>query len=298
VEKGHESWRTADWSALTVIDQRRLHETAVVLHSLDSFLTGESWHLKGSTAVLGWTGPTARLPQDIDLSMSRAAGLRLLQASALPAGPHGEQVRLLRSEPVVFHTPGKAAVHRASIEMRDADGWDRALLNVLLVPDDASPDQRTAMISFPVTALPAVTVPAATLSRCLAQKLLRYARLRGEGKVNTRWTDLTDFLLAAASTRAPALGLDEVRRDVAVEFAAMGRAWPMRLPPPPAEWLDFWDTAVFRDGHVFGPLAAAVERVERFWDPVLTRSVALTTTPPPMPSSLTWSPHSWTWAST
>lgn len=294
--KGHEAWRREDWPALTVVDQRRIRETTVILHSLNRFLAGEAWHLKGSTALLGWTGPTARLPQDIDLSIPRSAGLTLLSASALPTGPSGEDIRLLKSEPVVFHTPGKAQVHRASIEMRDAEGVGRALLNVLLVPDHAAPDQRTARITLPATTLPAVTVPAATLSRCLAQKLLRYAQLREKGRINTRWTDLTDFLLAAASTRAPGLHLDEVRRDVFVEFATMGRAWPVRLPPPPAEWLDFWDTAVFQDGREFGRLAAAVELVERFWDAVL-ETPAVSTSMAVKGSSPTWSPRSWAWES-
>ncbi|MGW2332128.1 nucleotidyl transferase AbiEii/AbiGii toxin family protein [Streptomyces sp. NPDC001700] len=284
---------------LPTADRYLVQSVAVVLSSIDRLLPPEGWHLKGSTAILGWIGPSARLPNDVDLALSASAGRLLLSASELPPGPQRESIQLVRSEPVVFSSPDRATVHRALIRVRAGQDIGTALLNILLVPDaQAAADSRTARLEFP--GLPSlVTVPAATLSRCLAQKLLRYTRQRGGGKINTRWTDLTDFLLAAASPMAPALFLEEVRRDVAIEFAAMGRQWPTHLPPPPKEWLDFWDTTSFRDGLEFGRLPEAVDRLARFWNPVLETPVA-PYGPPTAPARVVepqvWSCGAWQWA--
>lgn len=199
----------------------------------------------------------------------------------------------------MFSSPGRATVHRALVRVRAGEAIGKVLLNILLVPDgEAAGDNRTAPLDFPGRNAP-VTVPAATLSRCLAQKLLRYTRRRDGGKINTRWTDLTDFLLAAESPLAPALLLDEVRRDVAIEFAAMGRTWPDHLPQPPWEWLDFWDTATFRDGLEFGRLPEAADRLAEFWNPVLETRVAPygpSTAPAPPTAPQVWSPSTWQWA--
>ncbi|WP_308283795.1 nucleotidyl transferase AbiEii/AbiGii toxin family protein [Streptomyces buecherae] len=263
------TWTAADWAGLPTVDRQQLRATGAVLAALDRALRGVNWHLKGSTALLGWLGPTARMPGDVDLAVPADIGHELLRGADLPPGPDGAHVRLLRTEPVVFSSPGRAAVHRALVGVRHERDDDRVLLNVLLVPEArAARDTRTAPLAFPADA-GSVTVPAATLSRCLAQKLLRYARRREAGKINTRWADLADFLIAAASPRAPKLALDELRRDVAVEFAAMRRDWPATLPPPPREWLDFWDTATFRAGWPFGRLPEAVTRLTGFWEPVL-----------------------------
>ncbi len=229
------AWTAADWAGLTTVDRRQLSSTGALLAALGRALRGANWHLKGSTALLGWLGPTARIPGDVDLAVPAEIGRELLRGAELPPGPDGARVRLLRSEPVVFSSPGRAAVHRALAGVRHEQGDDRVLLNVLLVPEArAARDARTAPLAFPADPGP-VSVPAATLSRCPAQKLLRYARRREARKINTRWTDLADFLIAAASRRAPKLVWDELRRDVAVEFAAMGRDWPATLPPPPRE---------------------------------------------------------------
>ncbi|WEV26377.1 nucleotidyl transferase AbiEii/AbiGii toxin family protein [Streptomyces sp. 71268] len=263
------TWTAADWAGLPTVDRHQLRSMGLALAAFDRALRGVNWHLKGSTALLGWLGPTARMPGDVDLAVPAGIGRELLRGAGLPPGPDGARVRLLRTEPVVFSSPGRAAVHRALVGVRHERGDDRVLLNVLLVPENrAARDARTAPLAFPADTGP-VTVPAATLSRCLAQKLLRYARRREAGKINTRWADLADFLIAATSLRAPKLVLDELRRDVAVEFAAMGRDWPTTLPPPPLEWLDFWDAATFHAGWPFGRLPEAAARLAGFWEPVL-----------------------------
>ncbi|QKW54632.1 nucleotidyl transferase AbiEii/AbiGii toxin family protein [Streptomyces buecherae] len=291
---------------LPTVDRQQLRSTASVLAAVGRALRGVNWHLKGSTALLGWLGPTARMPDDVDLAVPADIGHELLRAADLPPGPDGAHVRLLRTEPVVFSSPGRAAVHRALVGVRHERADARVLLNVLLVPETgAARDARTAPLAFPLDAGSVVTVPTATLSRCLAQKLLRYARRREAGKINTRWADLADFLIAATSPRAPKLVLEELRRDVAVEFAAMGRDWPTTLPPPPLEWLDFWDTATFRAGWPFGRLPEAVARLAGFWEPVLevpAEPYGPEGAAPCGPADTTacgparvWSPGAWEW---
>ncbi|MFT2017431.1 hypothetical protein ACMA1D_16565 [Streptomyces sp. 796.1] len=301
------AWRAADFTGLDTGLRHELAAVAAVLAGIDRALPGAPWHLKGSSALLGWIGPTARPPADVDLALPAGPGGALLRTAELPPGPDGERLRLLRTEPVVFSRPGRVAVHRALVRVMSGVGNVRAaggvrgvggmgrvdgmggagaapgmqvgaltdvLLNIVLVPDDiAARDARTAPLAFPGAPGPCV-VPAATFGRCLAQKLLRYARLRDGGKINTRWSDVADFLIAAASPRAPLLELVRLRQDVAAECAALDRPWPAELPPPPAEWLDFWDTATFQHGWPFGRLPEAVARVERFWGPVLAAPVA------------------------
>ncbi|MER0243778.1 hypothetical protein AAHZ94_17550 [Streptomyces sp. HSW2009] len=308
------AWRAADRVELGTGLRHELTAIAAVLAGIDRALPGAPWHLKGSSALLGWAGPTARPPADVDLALPAGPGAALLRAAELPPGPGGERLRLLRTEPVVFSRPGRVAVHRVLVRVMSGVGGvgevggmggvrpaggaggmggagavdgagappgiqvgaltDDVLLNIVLVPDDiAARDTRTAPLAFPAAPGPCV-VPAATFGRCLAQKLLRYARLRDGGKINTRWSDVADFLIAAASPRAPLLELTGLRQDVAAECAALHRPWPAELPPPPAEWLDFWDTATFQYGWPFGRLSEAVARVERFWGPVLAVPVA------------------------
>ncbi|MEU9609803.1 hypothetical protein [Streptomyces sp. NPDC048057] len=284
------AWRAGESAGLPLLDRQRIDAVAAVLAGVVHVLPPHGWHLKGSAAHLGWLGPAARLPNDVDLCVPAGAAPRLLSPTTLPPRADGTSVRLLRAEPIVFSSPDRATAHRVLAEVADRPGGAavaRVLLNVLLVPDArAAADTRTAPLSFPSTAGP-VTVPAGTLSRLVAQKLLRYTRLR-DGKVNTRWADLLDVLLTAAASRAPALDLGELRHDITVEFAEMHRPWPTRLPAPPAEWLDFWDNATFLHALPFGRLPDAVRQLERFLLPVLEG--------PERPASArVWSPGAWEW---
>ncbi|MFH8616634.1 nucleotidyl transferase AbiEii/AbiGii toxin family protein [Streptomyces sp. NPDC017979] len=285
------AWGGGQFAGLGALDRQRIDVVAAVLDGVGRVLPAQGWHLKGSAALLGWLGPAARLPNDVDLCLASGMAPRLLSPVALPRAQGGACVRLLRAEPIVFSSPDRATAHRVLAEVADRPGGvvvGRVLLNVLLVPDvRAAADARTAPLHFPSSA-GAVTVPAGTLSRLVAQKLLRYTRLR-DGKVNTRWADLMDVLLVAASHRAPALHLGELRHDIAVEFTEMRRPWPARLPAPPAEWLDFWDNATFLHALPFGRLPDAVGQLERFLLPVLEGSEQ------PAPARA-WSPGAWEWA--
>ncbi|MFD9881716.1 nucleotidyl transferase AbiEii/AbiGii toxin family protein [Streptomyces alboflavus] len=257
------------WRSRPLADRHHLTALAIVLHGFRQALDPGSWYLKGSVALAAWIGPAARLPNDLDLVVPDDAGRRLLASGTLPPGPRGESLRLTRHEPVMFSAGAKPPVYRALVAVEGPESLPPVLLGLVLVPEaDARGDERTTLLDFPGPT-GAVTVPSVTGYRFLTQKLLRYARQRSGGRVNTHWWDLSDMLLAAAHPAFPALRLGELRRDLTVEVAGRGMVLPACLPAPPAEWLDFWDTATFTHGLPFGRLPAAAERLARFWEPVL-----------------------------
>ncbi|WP_405643916.1 nucleotidyl transferase AbiEii/AbiGii toxin family protein [Streptomyces uncialis] len=296
--EGRHAWQPADWTGLTSSTRHPLHCVAGVLCGVSRLLPEGRWHLKGSTALLGWTGPTARLPDDVDLSVAQDVADLLLTAGELPGGAAGERLRLLRAEPMVFSTGGRAPVHRALVRVDGPEVSGEVLLNVAPRPvAEVAADRRTAPLSFPLPGGGTVVVPAATFGRCLAQKLLRYTLRRSGDRRNTRWSDLLDFLSAASAPRAPVLTLGVLRRDVAAELAVVGRAWP-DLPVPPAEWLDHWDSAVFRSGLPFGRLPDAAERAARFWRPVLSAPPGAAPVPgteAPYAPERVWNFSEWRW---
>ncbi|GHC60676.1 nucleotidyl transferase AbiEii/AbiGii toxin family protein [Streptomyces flavofungini] len=261
---------TADvWHSRPLADRHHLTALAVVLHCFRQALEPGSWYLKGSAALAAWIGAAARLPNDLDLVVPDDAGRRLLASGTLPPGPRGESVRVTRHEPVVFSAGAKPPVHRALVAVDGPEALPPVLLGLVLVPEtDAGDAERVTPLDFPGPT-GTVTVPSVTGYRFLTQKLLRYARQRSGGRVNTHWWDLSDMLLAAAHPDFPELRLGELRRDLATEVAGRGLALPDRLPAPPTEWLDFWDTATFAHGLPFGRLPEAAERLSHFWEPVL-----------------------------
>ncbi|PVC92647.1 hypothetical protein DBP19_14910 [Streptomyces sp. CS090A] len=283
------SWHSGEEACQTTPDEAALRGVGTLLGAVDAALPPESWHLKGSAALLAWCGPGARMPEDVDLSLAEGAAGPLLTPGVLPTAGTGAEVRILRSERMVFRRSGRAPVHRALARIEAAGLSVEVPLNLALAPDGAAyADTRTGMLLFPAGPQPS-GVPAATFGRCLAQKLLRYTLPRSGGRVATRWTDLLDFLVCASSTRAPGLGLVALRSDVTAELEAVGRDWPT-LPTPPAEWLDFWDAAMFRYGHSHGRLDEAVDRAEAFWRPVLAGR------PGEAGAVGVWDPATWTWA--
>ncbi|WP_407560044.1 nucleotidyl transferase AbiEii/AbiGii toxin family protein [Streptomyces sp. 184] len=274
------AWRPADEPRLPTPDRHTLRGTGILLDAVNSVLADADWHLKGSAALLAWAGPGARMPEDVDLAV--AAGR---VGAVLPGGSLSRHaaVRVVRAERIMFRSGDRAPVHRALARVSGAGLSVEILLNVAEVPDEAAyADARRSPLVFPGG--PAPAVPAATFGRCLAQKLLRYTLRRTGGRIATRWSDLLDFLLCVSSTRSPGLALAALRRDVAAELTVVGRDWPP-LPVPPAEWLDFWDTAVFRRGLDVGRLPEAVERAHAFWGPVLAEN----------PPDGRWDPGRWAW---
>ncbi|UNO42198.1 nucleotidyl transferase AbiEii/AbiGii toxin family protein [Streptomyces sp. MST-110588] len=242
---------------------------AITLHSLRAALAPDSWYVKGSAALSAWIGPAARLPNDLDLVVPAKAAQRLLMQDALPYGPRGESLCVARHEPVVFSSGSSPTVYRALVEIRGPEMLPPVLLNLLLAQEGEGRDrERTTLLGFPGPT-GEVTVPSVTGYRFLAEKLVRYSRQRSGGRVNTRWQDLTDMLRAVAHPAFPALRLKALCQDLMTEMADHGRTPPACLPAPPAEWLDFWDTATFVDGLPFGRLPEAAGRLARFWEPVL-----------------------------
>ncbi|MFJ1590522.1 hypothetical protein ACIOD0_09790 [Kitasatospora albolonga] len=285
------SWHAGEEAVrLNTPDEFAVRGVGALLGAVDSALPRGSWHLKGSAALLAWCGPGARMPEDVDLYLAEKAAGPLLAPGALPPPAPGTEVRIVRSERMVFRRSGRAPVHRALAHVEAAGLTVDVPLNLSLAPDSAaSADTRTGRLLFPTGPEPS-GVPAATFGRCLAQKLLRYTLPRSGGRIATRWTDLLDFLVCASSSRAPELGLTALQADLKAELKAVDRVWPA-LPTPPAEWLDFWDAAMFRHGLPYGRLADAVARAEAFWEPVLADGPGGAGA-----GTRTWDPASWAWA--
>lgn len=285
------AWHPDDADRPATPDQHTLRAMGALLDSVDAALPRDVWHLKGSAALLAWSGPGARLPEDVDLAVAEGAAGPLLTGGALPAATPGTAVRILRAERMVFSRGDRPPVHRALARVGAPGLSVDVLLNLALVPDDAAAaDTRTGVLFFPHG--PEAGLPAAAFGRCLAQKLLRYTLRRSGGRVATRWTDLLDFLLCASSAQAPGLTLSSLRADVAAESEAVGRDWPS-LPVPPAEWLDFWDSAMFRHGLPYGRLTEAVTRAETLWAPVLAGVPGVAGAAEP---DRVWDPALWAWA--
>lgn len=279
--------------SLTTPDRHVLRAVGAVLGAVKALLPSEGWHLKGSAALLGWAGPGARIPEDVDLAVAEGAAGALLVTGALPSPAPGTCVSVLRSERMTFHRADRPPVHRVLARVEVADVTVDVPLNLALIPDrEASADARTGALAFPGGPEP-TGVPAATYGRCLAQKLLRYTLHRSGGRRATRWTDLLDFLLCAESARAPRLGLWSLRTDIVAELAVVERDWPS-LPAPPAEWLDFWDAAMFRYGHSYGRLDEAVAKAEAFWGPVLAAGPG----GEDVAAGPVWDPGAWAWRTT
>ncbi|MEV0846273.1 nucleotidyl transferase AbiEii/AbiGii toxin family protein [Streptomyces sp. NPDC049954] len=285
------AWHPHDERLLTTPEQHTLHSAGALLTAVREALAPGTWYLKGSAALLAWSGPGARLPEDVDLAVETEAAGPLLKAGELPARTPRTRVRILRAEPMAFHRADRPPVHR-SLARVEAPGLSvEVLLNLALVPrGTTAADARTGPLFFPGG--PSATgVPAATFGRCLAQKLLRYTLRRSGGRIGTRWTDLLDFVLCASSDRAPRLRLASLRTEVAAELEVVGRPWP-ELSEPPPEWLDFWDSAMFRHRLPYGRLPEAARSAEAFWEPVLARHPAGRGTE----ADAVWDPAAWTWS--
>lgn len=289
VGDGATPWNVEAFQQLSQADLLMVHAYGAVIGSVSTMLSNRDWHLKGAAALLGYVGPTARLPHDIDISVNVDCAAALLRPARLPDAPRGlngrqAPIQLVRVEPIVF-TGGRARpqVYRALISVGSDPVLTNIVMDVLVVSEaDALSEHRVEALSFPAAGDP---IPAATLSRCLAQKLLRYTWRRSGSRVNTRWSDLRDFLTAAASRATSGLTSAELIEDIRVEFARMERTPPPTLPEPPREWLDFWDTEMFLSGLTFGSLDEAAKRLAAFWEPVLAGPEL----------SVRWSPKDWSW---
>lgn len=268
-----------------------MRAVAITLHSFREALASGSWYLKGSAALTAWIGPAARLPNDIDLVLPAEVGRRLLASSALPLGPRGESLRLARYERVVFSSAEAPTVYRALVDIRGPERLPAVLLGLLLVPEtDAGNKERVTSIDFPGPT-GAVTVPSVTEYRFLVQKLMRYTRQRSNGRINSHWWDLSDMLLAVSHPAFSALRLERLHRNLITEMAEHNMPTPTALPRPPAEWLDFWDSATFSQRLPFGRLSEAADLLEHFWAPVLRHHGKRGAEP----VDALWAPDAWEW---
>ncbi|MFD8395999.1 nucleotidyl transferase AbiEii/AbiGii toxin family protein [Streptomyces sp. NPDC059680] len=267
---------------------------AITLYGFRETLAPDSWYLKGSAALTAWIGPAARIPNDVDLVLPAVTGRQLLSTGALSLGPRGESLHLTRHEPVVFSSRAAPTVYRALVDIRGSELLPPVLLGLLLIPEaEAGNQERTTLLDFPGPT-GAVTVPSVTGYRFLAQKLVRYTRRRSGGRINTHWWDLSDMLLAASDPAFPALRLGRLCQEVITEMTDCGVILPAALPRPPAEWLDFWDTATFIQRLPFGRLPEAADLLARFWEPVL-RHPEYTKDDGRDPVDAVWTPDAWGW---
>ncbi|QKW06322.1 nucleotidyl transferase AbiEii/AbiGii toxin family protein [Streptomyces sp. NA04227] len=282
------------WNSRPLADRHHLTALAITLHSLRQALGPDNWYLKGSAALTAWIGPSARLPNDLDLALGAEAGRELLASAALPSGPRGESLTVTRHEPVVFSSGSAPTVYRALVSITGPEKLPPVLLGLLLTPEAlARSSARTVPLDFPGPT-GAVTVPSVSGYRFLTEKLLRYTRRRSGGRVNTHWWDLSDMLLAVAHPAFPALELTAMRQDLVADMTDRGLVPPARLPAPPAEWLDFWDTATFVDRLPFGRLPEAADRLSRFWERVL-RSPEPAARDDVNSVGSVWSSQAWAW---
>ncbi|MER6162802.1 nucleotidyl transferase AbiEii/AbiGii toxin family protein [Streptomyces sp. NPDC001868] len=280
-----------DWRSRSLADQQYVEAVAITLHSFREALDPSTWYLKGSAALTAWIGPASRLPNDVDLVLPIDVGRRLLASNALPLGPRGESLRVVRHEPVVFSSAAAPTVYRALVDIRGPERLPAVPLGLLLVPEaDARNDERVTLLDFPGPT-GAVTVRSVTGYRFLAQKLMRYTHQRSSGRINTHWWDLSDMLLAVSHPAFPALQLARLYQSVITEIADHGVTFPTALPGPPAEWLDFWDTATFLQRLPFGRLSEAADRLGCFWDPVLKHLEESSGNP----VDTVWMPDKWGW---
>ncbi|MFI2613730.1 nucleotidyl transferase AbiEii/AbiGii toxin family protein [Streptomyces sp. NPDC018584] len=281
--------------SLPVADRHHLEAVAITLHGFQQALAPDTWYLKGSAALAAWIGPAARLPNDLDLVVPDEAGRQLLTSGTLPPGPRGETLRVTRHEPVLFSSGASPTVYRALVDISGPEALPPVLLGLLLAPEAGSRNhERITLLDFPGP-VGAVTVPSVTGYRFLTQKLLRYTRRRSGGRVNTHWRDLADMLLAAAHPSYPTLRLRALHRDLTTELADHGRTTlPTRLPAPPVEWLDFWDSATFVQGLPFGRLPQAADSLTRFWEPVL-RVPERAAADGKGSLEAVWTPDAWDW---
>jgi hypothetical protein len=277
-------WSQRDYLTLPLLTKLFIRTYAAAIESLAGVFPTDLWHVKGATALLAHVGPTARLPRDLDVSVAAPAVEALLRRSSPLWDAEGRPVDILRSELMRFTgTREKPSVHRVLLGVGRDPMLARINVDVLVVPEaDAAADRRVTPLGFPTAR---TVVPGATFTRCLAQKLLRYTWRRSGNRVNTRWSDLRDFLTAAASPAASGLGVSALRDDVEIEFAHMNRTAPFELPDPPVEWLDHWDVDAFQSGLALGPLDTAVAQLALFWQPVLSYA----------DPSLCWDPEVWRW---
>ncbi|MFI6905329.1 nucleotidyl transferase AbiEii/AbiGii toxin family protein [Nonomuraea sp. NPDC050394] len=278
------SWGGRDYAALPLISRLSLRSYASAIEGLAHVLPHGLWHVKGATALLAHVGPTARLPRDLDVSVAEPAAEALLRRTSPLEDDEGGLVDILGSETMRFSDArAKPQVYRVLLGVGRDPLITLITADVLVIPEvDALADKRATSIRFPTSR---TWVPAATLSRCLAQKLLRYTLRRSGNRLNTRWSDLWDFLVAVSSPAATELDASVLRDDIEIEFSHMGRTVPATLSEPPAEWLDHWDAHSFQSRLSFGSLNAAAARLALFWDPLLSYGGV----------PLRWNPASWEW---
>ena len=223
-------------SAKTLEDYDYVESVVSVFAQLLETMGTRRWVVRGSMALLIHLGDGfPRRPADIDVDIEASPS----DYPLLAPDRSTELFRVLRREPIRFTTPLPGRhVDRVLVEVGERQHPNRRL--VLGVTYQRMPVGIAPLRLFHSAEL---WIPVLPLENCLAQKILRYATPRTSGRVNTKWMDLLDMLLVASEVQELKLG--ELREALEIESMAWRVAPPVSLPPPPREWLDHWDAAIF-----------------------------------------------------
>jgi len=250
-------------------DALRLASGLILLSLLPKALGAKTtWRLFGSWAILLQSRGLTRLPADTDIEVfdSRGAGSKIQETWAVSNDTFGLQAdeahRLNFSDPALSptaHWQNVEVLHRARVISREtvnwvhrappANGTDRVPagedVEISLSESDVF---ALALREFPTLShLPRAHVRIASREECVAQKWTRISKVRTSGRRHTRWQDLADVYDVVLGSR------QSVQQPLLVAWIKQlanerGLGWPCLILPPPAEWLDSWDSYNYRSG--------------------------------------------------
>jgi hypothetical protein len=263
-----------------------LRGVGVLLDSVLNHFGRERLVLKGSAALYSYLDRLLRIPQDVDI-LFRGSESDIRSGGETLEGPDGRHVVLLRSEPISFARPPVHPVHRYLYRaFENGTPVSDVLVGIAFVPSFASSQYNDRHLARAYESK-TDTFPMLTLETLIAQKILRYGHIRSQGRRNTHWRDVFDMLATASDPSASRLRSAELVDALNAEALNRNMTRPQTLPSAPAEWFDFWDTALFVAGLKSVSLSSAIDALNGFLEPILSGSVAAK-----------WSPSDWRWIPT
>lgn len=242
------------------------------------------WILKGGLALDFRYGDRARTTVDMDLAM-RSDGEQV--TTAMTAAQHVDLddrfVFAIRRSSALRITEGSAMRFRILAKLDDRKFEEVSVdIGLGIGPASATDILRgPALLQF--AGIPAIEVPAISLSLHVAEKLHAYTQTFPDGRANTRVKDLIDLnLIPSFST----FGAAALRMAVDEAFGAReSQGVPDRLPPPPSNWRASY-AKLAADVGLEPNLAAGHARAAAFLDPLLQGDVD---------DSSTWDSSIWSW---
>lgn len=203
---------------------------------MSPILVEQSGFIYGSWALSRQQAALRRLPKDVDLGFD-AATVRPLGVIDAVRSAFGddlwglERVRFSDDarSPVVFRVGVRATSGGVVGDVLFGIAFVSAHHPARIVRVDAGGGQLLRMLSWEI---------------CLAQKYLRLSLRRSGDRRHTRWQDLMDMWDVGMNLGPDGLA---VWRDAIRDEARRRLSDLAPLPPPPAEWADFWQAKCFED---------------------------------------------------